>query len=236
MAGLLVCPHCGAHVQPIRGEGGKNVCPVCQNTGRPVPFAFPAPQARSGSPAASAPTPGPTTPAAAPPGRQQAPGAVASLVCGIIGAVTGILGLVLGPIAIWQSSVARKALAREPGRYDGAGLATAGRILGIVALVIGVLGILIAILVFVSVARLDGLINEAPDMAFSTDEGTDRITVVEVQEGVLWEDFEAGGSAGCVLPTGQVDVGDVLQCDGPGSAWLRHTPSRRLVYETSFAD
>lgn len=223
-------------MQPIRGEGGKNVCPVCQNTGQPVPYALPVPQARVGSPTVPATTPGPATPAATPPGRQQAPGAVASLVCGIIGAVTGLLGLVLGPIAIWQSSVARRAMAGAPGRYDGEGMATAGRVLGIVALVIGALTILVAALVFASVARLGALINDAPDMAFSTDEGNDRITVVEVQGGVTWEDFEVGGSAGCVLPSGQVDVGDVLQCDGPGTAWLRHTTSRTLVYETSFAD
>lgn len=228
MVGLLVCPHCGAHVHPIRGPGGKNVCPVCpvcQNTGRPVPFTVP------GQPAGGMPQAGATAAS-----RSQAPGAVASLVCGIVGVVTGMLGIVLGPIAIWQASAARKAMAREPGRYDGDGLATAGRILGIVGLVIGALGILVAAFVFASVARLGDLIDDAPDVDFATSEETDQISVVAVQDGVVWEDFEAGGSAGCMLPAGPVDVGDVVQCDGPGTAWLRHVPSGDLVYETSFAD
>jgi hypothetical protein len=66
-----------------------------------------------------------------------APGAVASLVLGIIGIV--FCGIVLGPLAIWQSSSARKAINSDP-TYGGGGMATAGMVLGIIALLINLVG------------------------------------------------------------------------------------------------
>ena len=60
-----------------------------------------------------------------------APGAVASLVCGIIGLL--ICQIVLGPIAVVLALGAKKRIKADP-RYTGDGMATAGLILGIVAL------------------------------------------------------------------------------------------------------
>lgn len=59
--------------------------------------------------------------------REKAPGAVTSLVLGILGIV--ICGL-LAPFA-WQQGKKAEALARSEG-YDGEGLATAGKVLGII--------------------------------------------------------------------------------------------------------
>lgn len=64
--------------------------------------------------------------------KTNAPGAVASLVCGIIGMF--ICGIVLGPIAIVQSNKAKAAMKDDP-TLGGAGMATAGMVLGIVSLV-----------------------------------------------------------------------------------------------------
>jgi hypothetical protein len=61
-----------------------------------------------------------------------APGAVASLVCGILGFF--ICGLILGIIAITKAQEAKRAIAADP-RYTGAGMATAGMVLGIIDLV-----------------------------------------------------------------------------------------------------
>ncbi|HET6429401.1 MAG TPA: DUF4190 domain-containing protein, partial [Phycisphaerae bacterium] len=78
--------------------------------------------------------------------RQNAPGAVPSMVLGIIG--VPCCGIILGPIAIVLATSARKHIRNNPGRYGGAGMATAGLVLGIIGTIIGVLGIL------VNVARL----------------------------------------------------------------------------------
>ena len=71
--------------------------------------------------------------------KTNAPGAVASLVCGIIGLV--VCQVVLGPIAIWQASRARQAMANDPS-LGGGGLATAGTILGVLDLVVFVLALI----------------------------------------------------------------------------------------------
>ena len=101
----LLCPHCGHEI--------RERAPFCSYCKR-------------------APTPdgiyrGPTT---------TAPGAVSSLVCGIIGVLISpiVLGsIVLGPIAIAQALGAKKRIKADP-RYTGEGMATAGMVLGIVAL------------------------------------------------------------------------------------------------------
>lgn len=77
--------------------------------------------------------------------REKAPGAVSSLVLGILGIV--ICGL-LAPIAWYQGKEA-EAIARRDG-LDGEGMATAGKVLGIVGTVLLVLGIF-AIFIFVAV-------------------------------------------------------------------------------------
>ncbi len=80
-------------------------------------------------------------PQQAPPGggypQENAPGAVGSLVCGIIGVVIACTGLVLGIVALSLSKKAKQAIAMNPGRYGGSGLATAGFVLGIIATIWG---------------------------------------------------------------------------------------------------
>lgn len=78
--------------------------------------------------------------------KTNAPGAVKSLVLGIIGLV--VCGIVLGPIAISSASKAKEAMANDPS-LGGEGLATAGKILG----VLDIVGFVIAILIRVSNVR-----------------------------------------------------------------------------------
>ncbi|MBI5486094.1 MAG: DUF4190 domain-containing protein [Deltaproteobacteria bacterium] len=79
--------------------------------------------------------------------RQNAPGAVAALVTGIIGLL--ICGVILGIVAITQSRKASQAIANDPS-LGGQGMATAGMVLGIVALVFW------AIILLVRLAALGG--------------------------------------------------------------------------------
>ena len=62
--------------------------------------------------------------------------ATASLIVGLVGLV--VFGVILGIIALVLASQAKKEIAIEPGRYNNAGSATAGLVLGIVDLVAGV--------------------------------------------------------------------------------------------------
>jgi Domain of unknown function (DUF4190) len=61
-----------------------------------------------------------------------APGATAALVYGIIGLF--ICGIVFGPLAISKANEAKRAIAESP-TYSGAGMATAGTVLGIIDLI-----------------------------------------------------------------------------------------------------
>jgi hypothetical protein len=64
--------------------------------------------------------------------KTNAPGSVASLVYGIIGLF--FCGIIFGLLAISKSNSAREAMRADP-RLGGEGLASAGRILGIIALI-----------------------------------------------------------------------------------------------------
>jgi hypothetical protein len=64
--------------------------------------------------------------------KQNAPGAVAALVWGIVSLF--ICGIICGFVAIAKSNEAKKAIAANP-RYGGAGMATAGMVLGILGLI-----------------------------------------------------------------------------------------------------
>ena len=90
--------------------------------GRPMP----------GRPAVGRPIPGRPAARYAGAARGNAPSAVPSLVCGILAVVLGPLGIILGPIAVFMGLAARGEMARNPGRYAGEGMATAGIILGAV--------------------------------------------------------------------------------------------------------
>ena len=83
--------------------------------------------------------------------REKAPGAVASLVLGILGIV--ICGL-LAPFA-WQQGRKAEALARAEG-YDGEGMATAGKVLGIIGTALLVVGV-VAVVILAATGNLDGL-------------------------------------------------------------------------------
>jgi hypothetical protein len=120
---------------PVAAAGGKAVRPgmmACPHCGRHI---------RDNAPICRyckrAPTPdgvyrGP---------RQTAPGATAALVCGIVGVF--ICQIVFGIIAIVKANEAKRAIAADP-RYDGAGMATAGLVLGIIDLVIFAIAVLVA--------------------------------------------------------------------------------------------
>ena len=75
-------------------------------------------------------------------GRDRAPGAVASLVLGIIGITLFSLA---SPFAWAQANKAKRAIEASGGRLEGTGLATAGKVLGIIGTVILVLFVLLAV-------------------------------------------------------------------------------------------
>jgi len=67
--------------------------------------------------------------------------------------VLGIIGVLLcglaAPFAWWQGKSAEDAISGNPGRYGGKGMATTGKILGMVGVGLLVLGIIVFILVVV---------------------------------------------------------------------------------------
>ena len=77
--------------------------------------------------------------------------AIAALVLGIIGVpgafFYGVPGILFGGLALAFGLVARGRIRRSGGMVGGAGLATAGWILGICGLVIGIL-VIVAVVVF----------------------------------------------------------------------------------------
>lgn len=83
-----------------------------------------------------------TSPQPGAPGRTDST-AVASLVLGIAGIVITVLAPILGPVALVLGVKAKKRIAESGGAVEGAGIAQAGYILGVIATVIGALGILL---------------------------------------------------------------------------------------------
>ena len=61
----------------------------------------------------------------------RAPGALASLICGILGLF--ICGFAFGWVAIQQADQAKQAIASDP-NLTGEGMATAGKVIGIIAI------------------------------------------------------------------------------------------------------
>lgn len=74
--------------------------------------------------------------------RMNAPGATASLVFGILGLF--FCGIIFGPLAISKANEAKRAMNENP-IYTGAGLATAGSVLGIIDLVLWAIFLLVRI-------------------------------------------------------------------------------------------
>jgi hypothetical protein len=69
--------------------------------------------------------------------------ATGALVCGIVGLFC--FGVILGPVAIYLGSTAKREIQQSNGRLKGSGMATAGMVLGIIAVVVFVLSIIILI-------------------------------------------------------------------------------------------
>jgi hypothetical protein len=69
---------------------------------------------------------------------QTAPGAVAALVFGILAFF--LCGIIFGIVAIQKADEAKTAIASDPS-LTGGGIATTGKVLGIIALVVWGLGI-----------------------------------------------------------------------------------------------
>ena len=94
--------------------------------------------------------PGAMPPGPAFPGGQaptpNAPGAVPALVLGILGIL--LCGLA-APFAWWQGKSAENAIASSGGRYRGKGMATTGKILGMVGVGLMILGIIAFIVLIV---------------------------------------------------------------------------------------
>lgn len=59
--------------------------------------------------------------------------ATGALVCGIIGLL--LCGIVLGPVAIYLGTQAKKEIRSSNGRLKGDGMATAGIVMGIIAVI-----------------------------------------------------------------------------------------------------
>ncbi len=94
----------------------------------------------------------PPAPPPPPPGFEQYPAAgppkthskaTASLVCGIVGLF--LCGVVLGPVAIYLGNTARREIRASGGRLSGDGLATAGIVLGIIAVAAFIAGVIFVI-------------------------------------------------------------------------------------------
>jgi hypothetical protein len=69
---------------------------------------------------------------------REAPGAKQALILGIVSLFC--CGIVLGPFAIVNANKAKQAIAMDPS-LTGGGMATAGMILGIIALVLNLVGL-----------------------------------------------------------------------------------------------
>ena len=141
----FVCPHCRSTVVPTRDTAGQMLCPACRNTGRIQQPAW------SPLPPPAQPTPfSPVQPLSSVQpahgdgmARAPAPGATASMVLGILALVIPYIGFILGFIAMSLGKSALRAAEQAPLRYEGVGMAKAGRIMGIVAVCI--YGVLLAI-------------------------------------------------------------------------------------------
>jgi hypothetical protein len=70
----------------------------------------------------------------------EAPGAKQALILGIVSLFC--CGILLGPYAIVQANKAKQAIAMDPS-LTGGGMATAGMVLGIIALVLNIIGLVV---------------------------------------------------------------------------------------------
>jgi hypothetical protein len=81
-------------------------------------------------------------------GLPNAPGAVPALVLGIIGVTACYL---CGPFAWWQARKADDVIKASPGSYGGTGMATAGKVLGIIGTIFLILAVLFTVIWLIAV-------------------------------------------------------------------------------------
>lgn len=137
------CGLCGGNIEAAdQSAGGVARCPDClHEVAVPVVSTLGTADSASPPPVQYSPPAQQYQPRYQPPGgqAQPAPSAVAALVVGIISLFlipVPVVGLLASVIAISLGRSAKRAIAQEPGRYSGEGMAMAGYALG----VIGVLG------------------------------------------------------------------------------------------------
>lgn len=129
--------------------------------------------ARRETPAESAPPPG-APPAAGATGREGNGFAVTALVCGIVGAVFGLvpltylIALALGTVALVFGVLGRRRVKRNP-QVGRKGMATAGTVLGVIALGLGVIG---AVVVDEAINDIDGAVDELDTSLECIDQAT----------------------------------------------------------------
>ncbi|HEX7740531.1 MAG TPA: DUF4190 domain-containing protein [Marmoricola sp.] len=102
---------------------------------------------------------------AAPPAHDHASLALGLGLAGLLGSVFCI-GPLASPFAIGFGISARRAIRREPGRWGGEGMATAGIVLGIIGVVLLVVIVLIGL--GVAVAFMNGTIDTSTSTGVST--------------------------------------------------------------------
>jgi hypothetical protein len=144
VATLKICPRCGSTVVPIVRGPGDLLCPACNNTGRTAQAVAPPQQqwAQVGPPQPQYVV------------QETAPGATVALVTGIA-SFFPYLGLISAFFALYYSSQALRAIAANPGRYSGSGMAQAGRVLGIIALCFYGAVLVFLLLIFGVFSRMD---------------------------------------------------------------------------------
>ena len=124
----MYCKNCGAEI--------NNNAVVCVKCGVPV---IPVKNSYNGS-------------------KELAPKRTAAFVCGLLGFLfwaIPVVGLALSCIGVALASKSTKLTRKNPDRYDGIGLVTAGKVLGIIGIVIGILCLIWTIIV--GIALGDGL-------------------------------------------------------------------------------
>ncbi|MFB3891121.1 MAG: hypothetical protein ACE15C_03750 [Phycisphaerae bacterium] len=142
------CALCGANIEAAdQPAGGIVRCPDCGHE-TAVPDAQ-APGSSGGNAGAASPAESSPSQFFPPPqqypyyneadGRPHAEGtAIASFILGLMGMVCFFMpayGVGLGAIAIFLGCLGRRAIARDPGRYKGVGIARAGIIFGAIGII-----------------------------------------------------------------------------------------------------
>jgi hypothetical protein len=220
----MICPYCGSTVEPARDAAGTLVCPACSNTGQVTGSVAPL--------VAMQPT-GLSAPAPAPYAQPRTSGkAIAALVLGICAIVLWFTAIVTGPLAIIFGVQGLRQTKAVP-QVQGRGMAIAGIVTGSIGVAVGVVVVLAAV-VFVLVSNL-GQAGSAPNVTFTPDAsgigGT--LTVTSADPDVFWSDLAFSGTADCVLPFGQVQAGDRVDCSSDGTVRISHLPTNKLLFSGS---